>query len=704
MDTKRKDGKLQHEVHDLTREGIDKDVKAYLKLGPDFCETPRRLPYEKIIVETERMCKVIEDEIESKPEEAEELQRESHRLREKVKKVLRKQGKKKIISNLTHQERRGKKKAYESEDTVYLPADKGKVMVAMDKTIEKGGEESYEHKMKKVMDDMKARPSIRANKDWDLTDKVSREGQEIIKEIVKKGEITQAYGKKLSPSDCRAPRVTGYPKIHKANVPLRGVVSFIGSPYEKIANALVPILRSLQGRTKHYIKNSRQLKEELKTWSIQRDEILVSYDVEKLYPSIPIPKALELIDCLLKCKRDLKEVTTLSVQSIMKLLKWIFAITYCEYGGKHYVLECGPIGLSVTGEVAIIYMEDFQMRAKTEQHPELNSWPWYVDDSVLKCKRPKSQEILDHLNSIEPEHIIFTKEEEKDNKLASLDLGLNINRKKKKIEFNVHYKETNTNITIKKKSNHTDSTKRGIIKGYSDRARALCDPEYLEDELNNIKEVFKENGYTEDEIEDAMKERSRTTTTTAETTENETEQPSRGIVVIQNIPNVTPQFNKIAREHGFKVANKSGSRVKDLTTKAKTPLGDKNSNITYNIPCGCNKYSYNGETQRKWGTRKKEHHDKVRLTKQDIATGNLESATARMNTNDGGLAKHASTCTEEIKWENARITGREERWTQRKYLEGIESLREKNKGITPLNNYNQLEQWQSTLYALFEKT
>ena len=309
---------------------------------------------------------------------------------------------------------------------------------------------------------------------------------------------------------------------------------------------------------------------------------------------------------------------------------------------------------------------------------------------------------MDHLNSIEPEHITFTKEEEKDNKLASLDLELNVNRKKKKIEFNVHYKATNTNITIKKKSNHTDRTKRGIIKGYSDRARALCDPEYLEEELNNIKEVFKENGYTEHEIEDAMKERRRTETTEAETTENE--QPPRGIVVIQNIPNVTPQFNKIAREHGFKVANKSGRRVRDLTSNAKTPLGDKNSNVTYNIPCGCEKYAYNGETYRKWKTRKKEQHDKVRLTKKDIAEGNLESATARMNTNDGGLAKHAASCAEEIKWENARITGREERWTQRKYLEGIESLREKSKGITPLNNYNQLEQWQSTLYALFDKT
>ena len=184
---------------------------------------------------------------------------------------------------------------------------------------------------------------------------------------------------------------------------------------------------------------------------------------------------------------------------------------------------------------------------------------------------------MDHLNSIEPEHITFTKEEEVDNKLASLDLELNVNRKKKKIEFNVHYKATNTNITIKKKSNHTDRTKRGIIKGYSDRARALCDPEYLEEELRNIKEVFKENGYTENEIENAMKERRRSETTEAETIENESEPAQRGIVVIENIPNVTPQFNKIAREHGFRVANKSGTRVRDLTSKAKTPLGDKNS-------------------------------------------------------------------------------------------------------------------------------
>ena len=83
---------------------------------------------------------------------------------------------------------------------------------------------------------------------------------------------------------------------------------------------------------------------------------------------------------------------------------------------------------------------------------------------------------------------------------------------------------------------------------------------------------------------------------------------------------------------------------------------------------------------RKWETRKKEQHNNVRLTKQDIEAGNIESATARMNKNDGGLANHASTCTEEIKWENARITVKEESWTQRKYLKGIEFFQEKSRG------------------------
>ena len=73
-------------------------------------------------------------------------------------------------------------------------------------------------------------------------------------------------------------------------------------------------------------------------------------------------------------------------------------------------------------------------------------------------------------------------------------------------------------------------------------------------------------------------------------------------------------------------------------------------------------FGYVGETERKWQTRKGEHEDKVRLTKADVELGKKEAAEKRMNTGDGGLARHAVACISGISWENAEIVGREQRW------------------------------------------
>jgi len=327
----------------------------------------------------------------------------------------------------------------------------------------------------------------------------------------------------------------------------------------------------------------------------------------------------------------------------------------------------------------------------------LNEWPWYVDDSVLKCKREKATTILDHFNNIEPNVIKFTKEEEENNKLAVLDLELNVNRKTKKIEFKVHYKKTNTNITIKKKSNHKDSIKTAVIKGYGDRARALCDKQYLTEELKNVEQVFVENGYIKKEVRKAMKEKQRSDEN------DETEEPTiRGVALMPNIPEFTTKFNNIARKHRFTVANKTTNKVRDLTSTAKTPLGDKNSNIVYNIPCKCGEYAYTGETRRKWKTRRKEHEDKVRLTREDMEAGNVERAEQRMN--DGGLAKHSTECSRGINWEEAKIVGRESGQIQRKMLEGVETMKQKARGKKPLNTCNQMDQWQTTVYSFLDKS
>ena len=46
---------------------------------------------------------------------------------------------------------------------------------------------------------------------------------------------------------------------------------------------------------------------------------------------------------------------------------------------------------------------------------------------------------------------------------------------------------------MKVRSNHSHFMKKNIIRGFAERARALCDGKYLNDELQNIEGVFVAN-------------------------------------------------------------------------------------------------------------------------------------------------------------------------------------------------------------------
>ena len=99
---------------------------------------------------------------------------------------------------------------------------------------------------------------------------------------------------------------------------------------------------------------------------------------------------------------------------------------------------------------------------------------------------------------------------------------------------------------------------------------------------------------------------------------------------------------------------------------------------------------YVGETRRLFGTRRKEHENKVRLTGEDIWNGRLDAAIERMGKEDGGLARHSVDCGSGIGWGEARVVACEYGLRQRKARKGIESLRERSNGNVVLNNYEPL--------------
>ena len=60
-----------------------------------------------------------------------------------------------------------------------------------------------------------------------------------------------------------------------------------------------------------------------------------------------------------------------------------------------------------------------------------------MDDSDTKCKEGESQEILDHLNTIGPGVIVFTKEDQEGDVLPVLALKQTVDRKTKRSTLSI---------------------------------------------------------------------------------------------------------------------------------------------------------------------------------------------------------------------------------------------------------------------------
>ena len=189
----------------------------------------------------------------------------------------------------------------------------------------------------------------------------------------------------------------------------------------------------------------------------------------------------------------------------------------------------------------------------------------------------------------------------------------------------------------------------------------------MNDELQNIEDMFVANGYERNEVKRCLREKVK------EKTEETREY--RGVVNIPYVKKLSEQFKRVAEKHGVRTTFRPGKKLKELRKQSQCPLGDKRKAVVYRIPCGCDEAVYVGETYRQFETRKKEHERKVRLTRQDIEKGRFDSAERRMGKEDGGLASHSFKCESEIDWGKSKIVAMETGYRQRKAREGIESLR-----------------------------
>ena len=288
----------------------------------------------------------------------------------------------------------------------------------------------------------------------DPTSKLERHLTKSLSQLAKKGELDTDLKRRLAPSQSHAPQLYGLPKVHKEGIPLRPIVSTIGSPYSAVAKELSRILAPLAGQSDSYIRNSGHFVQRLQEVTITDNDLLVSFDVKSLFTQIPIDDALVIIAEKVQNDDTLIERTTLSATTVCELVEECLRSTYFQYRQSYWEqTEGSPMGSPLSPIIANLYMEAFEQKAIRLATDKPKLWFRYVDDTFVIWQH--NLECLDnfhkHLNSLN-NSIEFTMETEKNRKLPFLDVM--VTKDKQTLTTSVYRKITHTDRYLHYNSHH----------------------------------------------------------------------------------------------------------------------------------------------------------------------------------------------------------------------------------------------------------
>ena len=108
------------------------------------------------------------------------------------------------------------------------------------------------------------------------------------------------------------PKIYGLPKIHKPDVPLRPIADCTNSVTQNIGKLLNSILQPVTEKSTAKLKNSEQFCDRVRTLNLTDDDLMGSFDVAKLFPSVTTETALEALEWALDRDNDWTTSTALT--------------------------------------------------------------------------------------------------------------------------------------------------------------------------------------------------------------------------------------------------------------------------------------------------------------------------------------------------------------------------------------------------------
>ena len=345
-------------------------------------------------------------------------------------------------------------------------------------------------------------------------------------------------------------------------------------------------------------------------------------------------------------------------------------MAYFQWKGEFYAQPKGlGMGKSTSSPLSDLFMEQFEQEAlanydtgndATAPSDVILFWLRKADDTITAIHKDHITPFFTFINSIHPD-IKWTKEEEKDNTIAMLDVSITRDNNGA-LSFDVYRKPTNTNQYIPFNSHAPLSHKFATIRSLTRRAALI--PSTDENKRAEEKRVMKAlsiNGYPKWAYDQARYRdqpitATTTTTTPATTAAATTTTPSnatsptnatatttatpatttkhKGYISMPYFSGTTEPLTRIMRRAGLTAQVRARGTLRENLVKSKDKIKQLNkTGVVYFAPCAgkdnqpCEtKATYIGETSRQGRQRFKEHNSTAKMYNGDYKSAIVQHA------------------------------------------------------------------------------
>ena len=387
-----------------------------------------------------------------------------------------------------------------NKDIVITKQDKGNGVVILNRR-------DYVKKMDQILLD---RTKFRMIGDADAVDNTAldeRALQAFLLRAKNVGDLPKAVYERIRPVGSTRPRMYGLPKVHKEGVPLRPILSMINSPHHEMAKWLGEVLQPVvKLYAQHTVSDAFQFCSDLETFAEERADMestfMCSFDIVGLFTNVPLDETIDIcMDALYRNQRIARP--PVEEKLLRKMLKK--ATTEVEFSFNNILyrqIDGVAMGSPLGPVLANIFVGYCETRIPAELLPFF--YRRYVDDTFsIFANEMSARDYFHLLNELHPS-LRFTMESETNGRLPYLDVAVH-RRDDGTFERSIYRKPTFTGLYTRWDSFCDTRQKIGLVRSLTSRAIKICSEHLREDEFNNLRRIFEQNGYPRNVINNMIR-------------------------------------------------------------------------------------------------------------------------------------------------------------------------------------------------------